>query len=94
MKYVVLRYNIVMKLKFIKIDFDSDTVKLMSERINILSWALGGLNYMGFNLQGITRIAVTVVGWLILQYISFAFLKVSRTLKKEENDGINKNIGI
>lgn len=33
-----------MKLKFIKIDFNSETVRLMSERINILSWASGGLN--------------------------------------------------
>ena len=80
-------YNIVIKLNLITIDFDSDTVKLMAERINILSWAIGGLNYIGFNLQGITRIITTVGGWLILQYISFAFLKVSHTLKKEENNG-------
>ncbi|WP_279639058.1 hypothetical protein [Aquella oligotrophica] len=40
-----------MKLKMVKIDFDSDTVKLMSERINILSWAIGGIGYLGFNIQ-------------------------------------------
>ena len=75
-----------MKLKFIKIDFNSETVKLMSERVNILSWASGGLNYIGLNLQGNTRLITTVLAWLLLQYVSFAFLKVSNTLKIEENN--------
>lgn len=80
-----------MKLKFIKISFDSDTVKLMSDRVNLLSWAVGGLNYIGFELQGISRIVTIIIGWLVLQYISFALLKVSKTIKKEEEeqDGIN-----
>ena len=69
----ILGYNIVMKFKLIKIDFDSDTVKLLSERINILSWAIGGLNYIGFDIQGFTKIVTTVLGWLILQYVSFRF---------------------
>ena len=75
-----------MKLKFIKIDFNSETVKLMSERVNIISWASGGLNYIRLNLQGNTRLITTVLAWLLLQYVSFAFLKVSNTLKIEENN--------
>lgn len=43
----------MMKIKYIK--FNSSTVKLMSERVNILSWAVAGLNYLGFDLQGITK---------------------------------------
>jgi hypothetical protein len=61
----------------------------MSERVNILSWAVGGLNYLGFDLQGITKIVTIVVGWLLLQYVSFALLEVSETLKKEESNGVN-----
>ncbi len=76
-----------MKIKLIKIEFNSSTVRLMSERVNILSWAIGGLNYIGFDLQGITKIVTIITGWLLLQYVSFALLKVSDTLKKEESDG-------
>ena len=78
-----------MKLKLIKIDFNSDTVKLMSERVNILSWAIGGLNYIGFELYGVAKITTIIIGWLLLQYVSFALLKVSTILKKEEANGIN-----
>ena len=51
-----------MKKFYIKIDFDSDTVKLMSERVNILSWAVGGLNYIGFELQGVSKIVTIIIG--------------------------------
>lgn len=85
-----LRYNIVMKLNLIKIEFDSETVKLLSERVNLLSWAVGGLNYIGFELQGISKVVTIVIGWLVLQYFSFVLLKVSRTIKMEETQhGIN-----
>ena len=59
-----------MKKFYIKIDFDSDTVKLMSERVNILSWAVGGLNYIGFELQGVSKIVTIIIGWILLQYLS------------------------
>ena len=78
-----------MKKIYIKIDFDSDTVKLMSERVNILSWAVGGLNYIGFELQGASKIVTIIIGWILLQYLSFVLLKVSKTLKKEETHGTN-----
>lgn len=78
-----------MKKFYIKIDFDSDTVKLMSERVNILSWAVGGLNYIGFELQGVSKIVTIIIGWILLQYLSFVLLKVSKTLKKEETHGTN-----
>ena len=79
-----------MKLKLIKIDFDSDTVKLMSERINILSWATGGISYIGFDIQGLNKVITVVFGWLMLQYVSFALLKVSKTIKiEEEQNGTN-----
>lgn len=78
-----------MKRNYIKISFNSTTVRLMSERVNILSWAVGGLNYLGFELQGITKIVTIVAGWLLLQYVSFALLEVSETLKKEESNGAN-----
>lgn len=73
-----------MKIKFIKIDFDSDTVKLMSERVNILSWAMGGIGYLGFNIQGLNKVITVILGWVILQYFSFVLLKVSKTIKREE----------
>lgn len=75
-----------MRLKYIEISFNSTTVKLMSERVN---WAVGGLNYIGFELQVITKIVTVVAGWLLLQYVSFALLEVSETLKKGENNGVN-----
>lgn len=78
-----------MKRNYIKISFNSNTVKIMSERVNILSWAVGGLNYLGFDLQGLTKIITIGAGWLLLQYVSFALLEVSETLKKEENNGTN-----
>lgn len=78
-----------MKRNYIKISFNSNTVKIMSERVNILSWAVGGLNYLGFDLHGLTKIITIGAGWLLLQYVSFALLEVSETLKKEENNGTN-----
>lgn len=81
----------MVKIKLIKIDFDSEMVKLMSERINILSQAIGGIGYLDFNIQGLNKAITVILGWLVLQYISFALLKVSKTIKKEEdqNDGTN-----
>ncbi|MBP9743405.1 MAG: hypothetical protein KBD37_08605 [Burkholderiales bacterium] len=61
----------------------------MSERVNILSWAVGGLNYIGFELHGVTKIMTIVAGWILLQYVSFGLLEVSEILKKEETNGVN-----
>ena len=83
-----------MKIKFIKIDFNSEAVELISDRVNILSWAVGGLNYIGFDLQGVSKIATTVIGWFLLQYLSLVFLKISQTLKKEEAHGVNESTSI
>ncbi|MDQ5920974.1 MAG: hypothetical protein QG673_1030 [Pseudomonadota bacterium] len=71
-------------IKFIKIDFDSDMAKLMSDRVNLLSWALGGIGYLGFDLQGSNKAIVVICGWVILQYFSFVLFKVSKVLQKEE----------
>lgn len=76
------------KFKLIKIDFDSETVKLMSERINILSWAIGGIGYLGFNIQGLNKAITIIIGWVVLQYVSFALLRVSKTIE-EGKDGTN-----
>lgn len=73
-------------IKFIKIDFDSDIAKLLSERVNLLSWALGGIGYLGFDLQGSNKGIVVICGWLILQYFSFVLFKVSKVLQKEEHN--------
>lgn len=78
-----------MKFKLIKIEFDSETIKIMSERVNFLSWAIGGINYLGFELQGTGRMITVVIGWILLQYFSFVLLRVSKTLKLEEGHGIN-----
>jgi hypothetical protein len=78
-----------MKLSLFRIDFDSETVKLMSERVNVLSWATGGLKYLGFELHDIAKITISAVGWIALQYFSFVLLKISKTLKKGEWHGIN-----
>ena len=79
-------------MKLIKIEFTSEVAKVLSDRVNLLSWAIGGVNYIGFNLTGYIKVLTVVIGWLIFQYASFAFLKVSSILKKEEeNNGTNKN---
>lgn len=44
---------------------------------------------MGFELQWVTKIVTVVTGWILFQYVSFALLEVSETLKKEEPNGVN-----
>ncbi len=73
-----------MSLKLIKIDFDSENVKLMSDRINILSWAMSSIGYLGFDIQGLNKAITIIIGWILLQYISFALIKVSKAINTEE----------
>lgn len=81
-------------MNFIKIGFNSDIAKLLSERANLLSWAIGGINYIGFNVTGATKFAITVIFWLFFQYLSLALFRVSNTLKEEEkyNNEYKENI--
>lgn len=64
-----------------KLDFkDSDLIKSMSERMNILSWAFGGINYLGFNITGLNKVVIVITGWTLCQYWSLLLLKLSRQL--------------
>lgn len=87
-----------MIINFLKLEFDSDALKLLSERVNLLSWALGGIGYLGFNLQGSSKAIVIICGWVSLQYFSFILFRLSKLqakreaehLPREVNNGVNK----
>lgn len=72
-------------MKILKIGFNSEITKKLSEKANLLAWAIGGINYLGFDITRTAKIIIMIVCWSMLQYVSLAFLKVSLTLKKEED---------
>ncbi|TXI98639.1 MAG: hypothetical protein E6Q32_09720 [Neisseriales bacterium] len=72
-------------MKLIKIQFTSDIAKALSERTNVLSWAMGGINYLGLDLSGTIKAIVIIGGWVALQYVSLVFLRASGILKEEES---------
>ncbi len=77
----------IMSIKTIwnKLKLDSncyETVKIIAERFNVLSWAFGGINYLGFNITGFEKGLVVVIGFACCQYVSLKLMAKAKKLSK------------
>ncbi|MBY0379188.1 MAG: hypothetical protein K2P99_02165 [Burkholderiales bacterium] len=72
-------------MKNIYIDFKNyEILKIISERLNLLSWALSGLyGYFGVKIGTGFGITVIAIFWLILQVNSLYFAGLAQKYKKE-----------
>ncbi len=61
-----------------------EILKIISERLNILSWALSGLyGYLGVKVGTGFGIIIIVIFWSILQINSLYFVNLAQKYKKE-----------
>jgi hypothetical protein len=75
--------SIMIKLTYINFK-NYEILKIISDRLNILSWALGGLyGYISIKINPIFGSLVITMVWLILQWCSLVFANIAQKYKKE-----------
>ena len=75
--------SIMIKLTYINFK-NYEILKIISDRLNILSWALGGVfGYLGIRINTIYGVVMIFVIWLILQWCSLVFVNIAQKYKKE-----------
>jgi hypothetical protein len=72
-------------MKNIYIDFKNyEILKIISERLNLLSWVLSGLyGYFGIKVNTLYGMFLIAVTWIILQINSLIFASIAQKYKKE-----------
>ena len=74
---------IMIKLKYINFK-NYEILKIISDRLNLLSWAVSGVyGYIGIKVNTIFGMVLVSVIWLILQWQSLAFANLAQKYKKE-----------
>jgi len=73
-------------IKYLNIDFKNyEILKTISERLNILSWALSGLyGYIGIKFDNIFAILLIATTWGVLQVNSLIFISIAQKYKKDK----------